>query len=111
MDEAEERRKAENEAIFRDANERIRDARVELLSTTGPTPFLCECSAPECRTIVMLELADYEFARSNARHFIVADGHPDGGGDPVRDGDGYTIVAKDGVAGEVAEATDPRAEA
>jgi len=39
-------RKAENEAIFRDANERIRAVRGEL-AIDGKTPFFCECEDPD----------------------------------------------------------------
>lgn len=107
MDESTERRKAENEAIFREANEKIHSARIELLDAKGPTPFLCECSQPGCREVVLLELADYEFTRADATRFVVAHGHLEDA-DVVRTGQGWAIVAKGGPAAEVAQATDPR---
>jgi hypothetical protein len=108
VNEAAERRKAKNEAIFREANEKIREARVELIETQGPTPFLCECSDTDCREVVLLDLLDYEFARADAKRFVIAAGHSTDGADVVRAGSGYAIVTKDGAAGEVTEATDPR---
>jgi hypothetical protein len=48
MDQAQER-KAQNEAIFRDANEEIEAVRAELTNVDGKTPFFCECEDPACR--------------------------------------------------------------
>src|SRR5262249_18547984 len=104
MNEAADRRKAENEVIFRDANERIRDARVELDEIVGRTPFLCECSAIDCREVVLLDLADYEFARAAPARFLLVPSHLSTPVDVLREGNGYAIVEKKGVAAEVAEA-------
>jgi hypothetical protein len=96
MDEA-ARRKAENEKVFRDANEKIHDAALEILPEPGPTPFLCECSDVDCREVLLLMIAEYEFARADASRFILADGHPHGEAELLRSGDGYGIWAKAGV--------------
>jgi hypothetical protein len=108
MSEITERRKAENESIFRDANEKIRDVRVELHEIVGRTPFLCECSNADCREVVLLDLADYEFARAAPARFLLVPSHLSTPADVLVEGEGYAIVEKKGVAAEVAEAADPR---
>jgi hypothetical protein len=69
-----ERRRAENEALFRLANERMaqweerqRDEAVEL--------YFCECGDPKCDQKVALRRADYERVRRDPTHFSVARGH------------------------------------
>jgi hypothetical protein len=42
----------------RKANDRIA-LKAEQLRFVSRVPILCECSAPDCRTIVMIALADY----------------------------------------------------
>lgn len=108
MDEESERRRAENEVTFRAANEKIRDARLELMAGDGPTPFLCECADPSCREVMLVDLAEYEFTRAEPARFLLAAGHAGENAHVVRRGDGYEIVVKEGVEREVAEATDPR---
>ena len=54
---------------------------------------------------------EYEVARQNPRAFLYAEGHELGTGTEsrvVKRGDGYLIVEKLGLAGEIAEATNPR---
>ena len=56
---------ARNDAIYRDANERIERAAVEY-EVTGAVPFICECADPECRGVVLLTLREYEEIRASA---------------------------------------------
>jgi len=42
----------------RKANDRIA-VKAEQLRFVSRVPMLCECSAPDCRTIVMIALEDY----------------------------------------------------
>ena len=102
-------RKAENEAIFRDANERIRAVRAEL-AIDGKTPFFCECEDPDCRELVRLDLHEYEAIRASPARFVIAPGHPHGSGPVVGEHDGYLVVEKEGAARRVAVETDPRSE-
>jgi hypothetical protein len=102
-------RSAYNEALFRDANESVRAVQRDLGLAEGRMPFICECDIPECRQIVRVLPTDYERIRRHARRFLVAPGH-DPGGHFVEHYDDYCVVEKDGIAGEIAEATDPRTE-
>jgi hypothetical protein len=101
-------RKAQNEMLFREANEEIR--RVQLhLGLDGRMPFICECDDEACRTIVRLTAEEYEHVRAGGTLFVIASKHPTEGR-IVERRDGYCISRKEGPAAEIAEATDPRKE-
>ena len=96
---------ARNDAVFRKANEEIREA-AERLDVDMKVPFICECADPNCRTILRLTLEEYRAVRSDARHFINAPDHEaaaQGWGDVVARSDGYVTEEKVASAGEIAE--------
>jgi hypothetical protein len=66
----------------RKANDRIA-VKAEQLRFVSRVPMLCECSAPDCRTIVMVALTDFHEIRLEGGS-VVASGH--GGEDEVADG-------------------------
>ena len=103
---------AENQSVFRRANEKIgRTAgRLEL---EGEVPFICECAERRCTEIIRLSLATYAEVRSNPRRFFNAPGHEalsvqNGAGVVVEEHERYVLVDKVGVAGEVAAAEHER---
>jgi len=100
-------RLARNEAIFRAGNERIEAI---LSAESGEAPYLCECGNAECFEPVPLTHAEYEAVRAHPARFFVAHGHEDlsAGEVVVEDLAGYTIVEKQGAAGEIVTRTDPR---
>jgi hypothetical protein len=104
-----EERKAENEATFREANERIREVERELRPPLERVPYLCECDDTACREPIRLGRDEYERVRSDPTWFVIADGHFSDG-DMVSQGDGYRIVRKTGREAEVAIELDPRGE-
>jgi hypothetical protein len=98
---------AKNQATFRAANENINraGARVGLESDV---PFICECADETCIEIVRLSLEEYGGIREHPRHFFNAPGHErlslDAGASVVvEDRDGYVLVEKTGIAGELVE--------
>jgi hypothetical protein len=100
---------ARNDAVFRDANERIRATAEAYDAET--VPFLCECADLSCRTVILLQLSEYESIRASGRRFLNAPGHEEtrhGAGRVVEQHQGYVVVEKELRAGEVAEALDPR---
>ena len=102
---------ARNDAIFRDANERIEQAAKEY-DRTERVPFICECAEPECRELLTLSLEEYEGVRAESTHFIVLPGHEQSVPDHValvEERPGYHIVEKIGEAAEVATELDARA--
>ncbi len=102
-----EERAARNEVSFRAANERLGEKRVEV-GAGGKTPFLCECSDPECTELLQLTFDEYEHVRSKANRFVAAVGHDGEFGRIVEEHDGYAIIEKDGDAGRIAEEENPR---
>jgi hypothetical protein len=101
---------ARNDAVFRDANERIKSA-AEEYEVGGAIPFICECADPERRGVVLLTMSEYEEIRAQPTHFLNLPGH-DGIAvehtEIVRAAPGYIVVEKIGRAGDVVEELDPR---
>jgi hypothetical protein len=104
-----ERKRAENEATFRDANEQIRAAERELDPPLERVPYICECHDVQCREQIRLTAAEYERIREDGATFAVARGHPTNG-DTVEEYEQYLVVRKPDGGGEVARALDPRGE-
>ena len=107
MASGEERKCAENEATFRDANEQIRAAERELEPPLDRVPYLCECDDVDCRELIRLTASEYERVREDGATFAIASGHPTHG-DVVEEHERYVVVRKAEAGGEVARALDPR---
>jgi hypothetical protein len=102
---------AENQARFREANERLKRVAEKVKMEVG-VPFLCECPDPACTQIVPLDLAEYESIRSSPVRFFTAPGHAvirDGYARLVRQTERFVFVEKEGVAATTSAALDPRA--
>ena len=98
-------RAAKNQSLFREVNERIE----ELSASTSPTGFICECANERCDEKVSVTREDYERIRSDANRFFVVKGHELPEVEQVTGSvDGYLVVAKLGVGGDLAERLDPR---
>jgi 3,4-dihydroxy-2-butanone 4-phosphate synthase len=97
----------ENEAVFREVNERIR----EITTYHRDAEFLCECADPTCAEPIALELDEYERVRRDAAQFLVVPGHDHPDVETVVSAnDRFAVVRKKaGVPTEVAVETDPRA--
>jgi len=100
-------RRALNENIFREMNERLERLGEEF--GDGTLAFLCECSDPVCTAAILIPVSVYEAVRDHARRFVIVPGHEREAVERVteRHAD-YLVVEKLGEAGEVAEETDPR---
>jgi hypothetical protein len=106
-----ERRKAANEAVFRNVNERMEQLQHSFaVAEREPLQMICECDRLDCMERVTVSIDAYEVIRSNPDQFIVASGHEDTAIEEVISVTArYTIVRKNaGDAREVAVATDPR---
>jgi hypothetical protein len=111
LDEETQRRLADNEARFRNSNERIEESAIRLDGRDHHYPFVCECGRIACRQMLSLRIVEYEHVRSSPFWFLHWPGHAitaSGIATVVERHPGYEIVEKYGVAGEVAQATDPR---
>lgn len=101
-----------NDALFREANERIKDVvtsydheESELL------PFLCECAEETCTEVVQLTADEYEAVRRHPTRFLNVEGHvrsAQGWARVLEEHDRYTVVDKVGEAAEIAVELDPR---
>jgi hypothetical protein len=60
--------------LARESNDRVAQAAYQLRFVSR-VPFLCECDDPSCDEFVLLELDEYQRARSESGQSIVARGH------------------------------------
>ena len=96
---------AENQALFRDVNERLKILNQAFESATRDSEFICECANNDCMEHVVLTLLEYEAVRRMPTHFLVS---------PtsrhvflelervVEEHDNYFVVEKAGDAGKAA---------
>lgn len=109
MDER-ERRIGLNEAVFREANERIEDLNQTFATMTDHLVLVCECGDGGCMEKISMSPAAYEELRAEAANFAIVPGHeiPDVE-QVVARREGYDVVRKnDGIPRRIAELTDPR---
>ena len=74
----------------RAANDRIAE-KARRLQFRSRVPMVCECSAGECRTVVMVALDEYEEIRRDADSFLIAPGHALEASHPQRETADYEI--------------------
>ena len=77
---ADQERRARNEAIFREVNERIEELskRSGIDEDDSLLPgFICECSNDGCTELLQVTYQQYEAVRENPRRFLVLPGHED----------------------------------
>jgi hypothetical protein len=103
VDEAQEKRLATNEALFRDVNERIREISDTFGQKDATYDFLCECSDPLCSERVVLTRAEYEHVRAESTRFVVAKGHAMPEIESVvEQAEDHVVVEKEGAAADIA---------
>jgi hypothetical protein len=104
----EAQRKAKNEAVFREVNERIETAAADF-GVPGEASFVCECGDAQCTEMVSITLREYHSIRADGRRFAILPGHEDPQVENVVGRtDRFFVVEKVGAAGSVAEALDQR---
>ena len=103
------RRVGENEALFREVNERIKEIQ-DLAGHREAIAFVCECGDSECTEEIRLTEHEYVTLRADPLHFAVAHGHVAADVERVvAERETYAIVRKhEGDPAEFAAATDPR---
>jgi hypothetical protein len=105
-----ERRLGENEVLYREVNERVRELHVGFGFDAQLIEFVCECARVECTERIRLSQAEYEHVRESGRRFALVNGHqvPDVE-DVVERTDRFVVVEKrPGGPADLAEAEDPR---
>jgi hypothetical protein len=98
------------EALFRAINERICEVVNRFRIGSEEIEFICECADPTCTERVHLTFDQYENVRSLSTRFVVVPGHE---ATPLVErvvfrNPSFSVVAKVGVAGDVADEADPR---
>lgn len=86
-----------NNAVFREANERIHESAQTYAHELEHIPFLCECPVEDCVEIVPLTEDQYNAVRANPTHYMTAVGHEVSEapvGTVVARNDGYVVVEK-----------------
>ena len=107
-----ERRIGLNEAVFREANERILEVNEAFATLTDVLRLVCECGHGTCAEQISMKPGDYEALRAEPANFAIVPGHeiPDVE-EVISRGEEYAIVRKkEGIPRRVAELTDPRGE-
>jgi hypothetical protein len=109
-------RRAKNETLFRNLNERLKelDDRLDTASVGAPAAdreeFFCECGRLDCMARFETTRSLYEVVRAHPERFLVLEGHADDGIERVVERHGrFVVVEKNpGAPAEVARANDPR---
>jgi hypothetical protein len=103
-----EERIAENEVLFRAANERAAQWE-ERHAEADAEPYYCECAHSECREKISLLEAEYEGVRADSTHFVLVPGHeiPDVE-TIVEEHEGWIVVEKNPETHHIVESRDER---
>ncbi len=106
---ARERRLAQNEASFREVNERIDELAKTYAGEPHKYEFLCECSNLDCTFRIELSLADYEAIRADGTRFVILPDHflPEIE-HVIEKHDAHWVIEKHGEAGDLVDELDPR---
>jgi hypothetical protein len=104
-------RAAQNQTLFREVNERVKDLDERLAWQLDRGDWLCECEDETCFERIRMALPEYERLRAHGNRFAVKPGHeaPELE-DIIERHDGYLIVAKRGAGGVYATEHDPRSQ-
>jgi hypothetical protein len=92
------RRFAENQALFREINERIEASAEAQGADSYAYEFVCECSSLECFGRFELTLQEYGRVRGRDTRFVVLSGHEQSDEDVVERRGAVAIVEKRGDA-------------
>ena len=104
-----ERRLAENEALFREVNERV-EAIARLHGEDEHVyEFYCECSNVDCTLHVPATISLYEAVRAHPNRFLITPSHdlPDIER-VIERGEACWVIEKQGEAGDLVASLDPR---
>ena len=75
MPEVRKRRLAENQALFREVNERIGATAEAQGRDSDAYEFVCECSSLDCFERLELTVREYARVRERSQRFVVLSGH------------------------------------
>jgi len=98
-------KRAQNELVFRQTNEQIREVVDELEPGLPELPVVCECSDPRCRRLVGVPIHVYRWVRESPTRFLHALDHREDGtpATVVEVFEQFVVLEKQGPAAKVAE--------
>lgn len=103
-----EQRLADNESLFRIANERMAGWEEQHAAQESELYF-CECADAECREKVRLTKPEYERVRSDSCQFALVPGHEILDVESVLEThEGWLMIRKNSEVSEIVEESDPR---
>jgi hypothetical protein len=110
---AREERLAQNEALFREVNERVAEVAthfIEVETKGEAVEFTCECGRRDCAEPIAMTVAEYQAIRAESTRFAVLPEHELPEVETVVERHPtYVVVEKrDADAQEIARETDPR---
>ena len=98
----------QNEALFREVNERVNE-KAEAFGSGTTFEYLCECANSDCTFQVTLTLPQYEAVRADPTQFVVLPLHFTPEIEKlVSKNEGHWVVQKIGEAADYVEEVDPR---
>ena len=104
-----EQRLAQNEALFREINEKVEAIAAVHGSDDHVYEFYCECSNADCSIQLPATIAEYEAVRAHSTRFLVAPEHWLPEIETIaQKSDAWWVIEKHGAAGEFVEHLDPR---
>jgi hypothetical protein len=105
-----ERRLGENEVLYREVNERVRQLQDGFGVADERIQFVCECAAIDCHERIPMSIGEYEHVRDDPARFALRPGHEvDEVESVLEEHDGYNVIEKRaGGPAELAAAKDPR---
>ena len=104
-----EQRLAQNEALFREINEKVEAIAAVHGSDDHVYEFYCECSNADCSIQLPATIAEYEAVRAHSTRFLVAPEHWLPEIETIaQKSDAWWVIEKHGDAGEFVEHLDPR---
>ncbi len=100
-------RKARNQALFRQVNERIAEQAAGWEVQTEAQSFVCECSRTGCTEQIELPVLAYARVREDPTTFLILRGHEDLEHEEVLADEGGYLIARNrpGLAAEIARET------
>lgn len=106
-----QRRAAQNQSLFREVNERVKDVNDSFHVFTSLGDWVCECANDDCFERIEMSTGEYERIRGQGSRFFVAPNEqhvwPEAERVVERFPD-YWIVEKIELAAEIAETTNRR---
>ena len=104
-----ERRLAQNEALFREGNEKVEAVAAVHGADDHVYEFYCECANADCSMQVPATIAEYEAVRAHPTRFLVVAEHWLPEVESVEEKhDRFWVIEKHGDAGRLVAQLDPR---